>query len=200
MKKLLLFFVAAAIPLFWLGGVQAQPPAPPPEAAQLEQKPVAPEGEKSAQSEAADVSAEKKAPQISAPAEAPAAAEAEAPSAAPFIGNKGSKKLHRASCQFGSKMSPGKRVYFKTYEEAVKAGYVPCKVCKPDLAAGGEKSSKTTAPDAAEGEYWASSQGKAFHRPSCEWAKKISAANLVKYKTREAALASGKKPCSSCNP
>jgi len=202
MQKLLLFFVAAAILLFWRGGVQAQdqPPAPPKEAAQLEQKPLAPEGGTAAQPEAAGAKAEKAAPQVSAPAEAPATTQAEAPSTAPFIGNKGSKKVHRASCQWGAKMSPGKRVYFNTYEEAVKAGYIPCKTCKPDLAAAGAGEAKSTAPAAAAGEFWASAQGKAFHRASCEWAKKISAANLVKYKTRDEAIAAGKKPCSSCTP
>lgn len=202
MRKLLFFSVAAAILLSWQGGAQAQdqPPAQPKEAAQLEQKPVAPEGETAAQPEGAGAKAEKAAPQVSVPAEAPAAAEAEAPSTAPFIGNKGSKKVHRASCQYGAKTSPGKRVYFNTYEEAVKAGYIPCKVCKPDLAAAGEGAAKTTAPAAATGEFLASAQGKAFHRTSCEWAKKISAANLVKYKTRDEAMAAGKKPCSGCTP
>jgi methylphosphotriester-DNA--protein-cysteine methyltransferase len=132
---------------------------------------------------------------------APAAAKTEASSStAPFIGNKSSKKVHRADCRWGMKTSPAKRVYFKTYEEAAKAGYIPCKACKPDLAAGGAGAVKSKAPAAAEGEFCASVKGKAFHRPSCMWASKISPRNLVRYKTREEAIAAGKKPCSTCKP
>jgi len=202
MRKVLFFSVAAAIVLCWLGAAQAQdqPPAPPKEAAQVEQKASAPEGETAVQPKEAGAQAEKAAPQVSAPAAAPATTQAEAPSTAPFIGNKGSKKVHRASCEYGTKTSPGKRVYFNTYEEAVKAGYIPCKTCKPDLAAAGAGAAKSTAPGAAEGEFLASAKGKSFHRASCEWAKKISAGNLVKYKTRDEAIAAGKKPCSSCRP
>ena len=202
MRKTILFYVAAAILLYWLGAAQAQDQvsAPPKESAELEQKASAPEGETAVQPKEAGAQVEKASPQVSAPAAAPATTQAEAPSTAPFIGNKGSKKVHRASCQYGAKTSPGKRVYFNTYEEAVKAGYIPCKTCKPDLAAAGAGAAKTTAPGAAEGEFWASAKGKSFHRASCEWAKKISAGNLVKYKTRDEAIAAGKKPCASCTP
>ena len=203
MRKLLFFYVAAAILLCRLGAAQAQdqPAAPSEEAAQVEQKQVVPEGETAAQPEAASAPAEKAAPQVSAPIAAPATTQAEAPSTAPFIGNKGSKKVHRAGCEWGAKTSPGKRIYFNTYEEAVKAGYIPCKTCKPDLAAAGAGGgAKSQAPAAAEGELCASANGKTFHRASCEWAKKISAANLVKYKTRDEAIAAGRKPCSLCKP
>jgi len=54
----------------------------------------------------------------------------------PFIGNKGSRKIHRASCEWGQKISPGKRVYFNSYEEAKTAGYTPCRTCKPDQPVG----------------------------------------------------------------
>ncbi|MCX6355060.1 MAG: hypothetical protein NTZ78_09190 [Candidatus Aureabacteria bacterium] len=52
-----------------------------------------------------------------------------------FIGNKGSRKVHRASCEWGQKISPGKRIYFNSYEEAKAAGYIPCRTCKPDQPA-----------------------------------------------------------------
>jgi len=48
-----------------------------------------------------------------------------------YIGNKNSKKFHLPDCQWAEKISPGNRVYFKSRDEAVKAGYVPCKVCRP---------------------------------------------------------------------
>jgi hypothetical protein len=46
-----------------------------------------------------------------------------------FIGNKNSLKFHLPSCKYLP--AEKNRVYFKTREEAIKEGYVPCKVCKP---------------------------------------------------------------------
>lgn len=51
--------------------------------------------------------------------------------AAAYIGNKNSKKFHLPECQWAEKIAPGNRVYFKSRDEAIKAGYVPCKVCRP---------------------------------------------------------------------
>jgi len=48
-----------------------------------------------------------------------------------YIGNKNSKKFHLPDCQRAEKISPANRVYFKSRDEAIKAGYVPCKVCRP---------------------------------------------------------------------
>jgi micrococcal nuclease len=50
---------------------------------------------------------------------------------ASYIGNKNSKKFHLPDCQWAEKIAPGNRVYFKSRDEAIKAGYEPCKVCKP---------------------------------------------------------------------
>ncbi len=196
---------------------------------------------------------------------------------ADFVGHKASKKVHRAECLWAQKMAPRNRVYFNTYEEAAAQGYTPCKVCKPDLAAGaiavppapppgsgpattvdapyighkgtktvhlstcqwahqmaprnrvpfnsyaaaeaaGYHPSKSSKPDLAatpnegssveatssggppETEYWASKKGKTFHRPRCEWAKKIPEGSLVKYATRDEAIAAGKAPCEVCLP
>ncbi|MGE5396360.1 MAG: MBL fold metallo-hydrolase [Chitinophagales bacterium] len=44
-----------------------------------------------------------------------------------YIGNRNSKKFHLPSCQ--SLPAPKNRVYFKTREEAVEAGYSPCGRC-----------------------------------------------------------------------
>jgi methylphosphotriester-DNA--protein-cysteine methyltransferase len=43
-------------------------------------------------------------------------------------------------------------------------------------------------------------QREVFHRPDCEWAKKINPQNLVGFKTREDAIKSGKRPCKVCKP
>ena len=126
-----------------------------------------------------------------------------AASTAPFVGHKGSKKVHSASCRFAQQMADRNKAYFKTYKEAVDAGYVPCKVCKPDQMAAIEAPSQTGETKAAAAsatEYWASKNGKKFHRPTCTWAQKITEKNLVKYKTKEEALAAGKEPCKVCKP
>lgn len=48
-----------------------------------------------------------------------------------YIGNSNTKKFHYSWCTWAKKIAPSHKVYFKTREEAVSAGYVPCKVCKP---------------------------------------------------------------------
>ena len=54
-----------------------------------------------------------------------------APGACPYIGNKNSKIFHHASCSSVSRMSEKNKVCFATREEAIAAGYRPCKICKP---------------------------------------------------------------------
>lgn len=46
-----------------------------------------------------------------------------------FIGNKRSLKFHLPTCKF--QPAEKNQVQFKTREEAISEGYVPCKVCKP---------------------------------------------------------------------
>lgn len=48
--------------------------------------------------------------------------------------------------------------------------------------------------------YVASSRSKKFHRPGCEWGRKIAPDNLVKFKTVDDALNAGYEPCRACNP
>ena len=49
-------------------------------------------------------------------------------------------------------------------------------------------------------EYWASDKAVKFHKPSCEWAQKISESNKIIYDSREDAIADGRQPCGECNP
>jgi hypothetical protein len=51
-----------------------------------------------------------------------------------FFGNRGTKKFHRAGCQFGERTRDADRVPFATPAEAVAAGYVACRVCRPDAS------------------------------------------------------------------
>jgi Metal binding domain of Ada len=67
-----------------------------------------------------------------APAASPApSGPATAPAATVFFGKKSLKKVHRADCVFGRRIPEADRVYFKSVQEALAAGYEACKVCKP---------------------------------------------------------------------
>ncbi len=48
-----------------------------------------------------------------------------------IVGNKNSLKFHYTSCQWARKMKDTNRIYFTARQDALKAGYVPCKVCNP---------------------------------------------------------------------
>jgi methylphosphotriester-DNA--protein-cysteine methyltransferase len=48
-----------------------------------------------------------------------------------YVGSKNSNKYHYPTCKWAKKISPQNLITFKTAQEALKAGYVPCKVCKP---------------------------------------------------------------------
>jgi len=52
-----------------------------------------------------------------------------AAAAKPYHGNVKTKKFHRPGCRYYS--CPNCLARFKTRDEAIKAGYYPCKVCKP---------------------------------------------------------------------
>lgn len=48
-----------------------------------------------------------------------------------YVGNANSKKFHYSDCSSVNKMNPANRVNFNTRDEAINAGYVPCKRCNP---------------------------------------------------------------------
>lgn len=52
-------------------------------------------------------------------------------SEAVYIGNANTMKFHTADCSAGAKIADRNIVYFKTREEAIAQGYVPCKLCNP---------------------------------------------------------------------
>ena len=58
------------------------------------------------------------------------------------------------------------------------------------------------APAAAQKQpaYVASAKREPFHKPDCEWAKKISPANLETFKSRDEAIKAGHRPCKVCKP
>ncbi|NYE57121.1 thermonuclease family protein [Carboxydothermus ferrireducens] len=48
-----------------------------------------------------------------------------------YVGNSRTKKFHYPDCRWAKEISPANRVSFSSREQAVRAGYVPCKVCNP---------------------------------------------------------------------
>lgn len=48
-----------------------------------------------------------------------------------YVGSAKSNKYHYPTCEWAKKIKPENLVTFKSAKEALAAGYVPCKVCKP---------------------------------------------------------------------
>jgi micrococcal nuclease len=53
---------------------------------------------------------------------------------AEFWASKNSNKYHLPTCRYAQKIKPSSLIKFKSPEDAVAAGYIPCKACKPPLA------------------------------------------------------------------
>ncbi len=51
--------------------------------------------------------------------------------ASKYVASNKAKKYHRPDCKWAKKIKPANIVTFNSAKEARKAGYVPCKVCKP---------------------------------------------------------------------
>ena len=50
---------------------------------------------------------------------------------ASYIGNSNSGIFHYSWCRYVGRMSENHKVFFDSREEAIDAGYRPCKVCRP---------------------------------------------------------------------
>ena len=48
-----------------------------------------------------------------------------------YVGNANSGKFHYSDCNAVGKMNPNNKVYFNSRDEAIAAGYIPCKRCNP---------------------------------------------------------------------
>jgi micrococcal nuclease len=59
--------------------------------------------------------------------------------AAEFLASKNSTKYHETSCKLAQKIKQENMVKFESPEDAIKAGYEPCKKCKPATATKAEK-------------------------------------------------------------
>lgn len=52
---------------------------------------------------------------------------------AEFRASRNSNKYHYPSCKWAQKIHPENLVKFSSADDAQKAGYIPCKVCRPPL-------------------------------------------------------------------
>lgn len=50
---------------------------------------------------------------------------------AEYWASKNSDKYHFPTCKWAQKIAPTNLVKFKSTQDAMKAGFKPCKVCKP---------------------------------------------------------------------
>jgi methylphosphotriester-DNA--protein-cysteine methyltransferase len=57
------------------------------------------------------------------------AAQGSVPATTGFVGNKEARIYHTPACKLVLKIKPENNVTFATKDEAVKAGYAPCKIC-----------------------------------------------------------------------
>jgi micrococcal nuclease len=48
----------------------------------------------------------------------------------PFVASKYPGHFHRPTCKWANEISPENLIDFETHEEAVEAGYKPCKTCR----------------------------------------------------------------------
>lgn len=48
-----------------------------------------------------------------------------------LVGSRSSHKYHRSSCQFGSKIPPGNQRWFTSIQDAERAGFAACRICRP---------------------------------------------------------------------
>lgn len=48
-----------------------------------------------------------------------------------YVASKNSNKFHRPSCRWAKKIAAKNLCGFQSREEALKKGYIPCKVCRP---------------------------------------------------------------------
>lgn len=62
------------------------------------------------------------------------AKQSEANAAVKYVGSKTSTKYHYPDCKWAKTIAPERLVTFKSVEEAKKAGYKQCPVCKPPIS------------------------------------------------------------------
>ncbi len=138
------------------------------------------------------------------------------PVAPAFIGDAQYKRYHKLDCKYVATIAADKKVEFASAAEAFDKGFIPCKVCNPEVPA--EESAPTPVkpvrpaqteppPDVAPDEPVAVSTRLVgdmakhrYHRSDCKYAKLIKGENLVAFKSPAEALDRDFYPCRTCNP
>ena len=100
-----------------------------------------------------------------------------------LVASKNSDKYHLDTCATAKKIDAANKITFNTPEEAVKAGYSPCKVCNPPT--------KSAA-------FVASKNSDKYHLTTCATAAKITPENKITFASKEDAEKAGYKPCQIC--
>ena len=48
-----------------------------------------------------------------------------------YVGSKRSNKYHTPECPMVKRIYPSNKVIFYSIAQAIKSGYIPCRICKP---------------------------------------------------------------------
>jgi methylphosphotriester-DNA--protein-cysteine methyltransferase len=100
-----------------------------------------------------------------------------------YVASKGGEKFHTTDCPVAKKITAEKLVKFTTPDEAIKAGYTPCKTCNPPTSADALVATKA---------------GGKYHKQNCRMVGSMDTANKVYYKDVAAAEKDGYKSCAIC--
>jgi len=100
-----------------------------------------------------------------------------------YVASKTSNKYHASSCAIAQKIAHENLLTFNTPEEAIQAGYGPCKTCNPPK--------KTVAFIGSKG-------SDKYHLPNCSIAAKIAPERQITFASEEEARKSGYLPCQIC--
>lgn len=109
-----------------------------------------------------------------------------------YHGNRSSHVFHAPSCRHYE--CANCTVDFESIEAAVKAGYRPCRVCRP-AASVTSPTPQRTEPSPA---YVGNVKSRVFHRLTCGYS---GCKNCTRqFNSREAAIAAGFRPGGCCDP
>ena len=135
----------------------------------------------------------------------------EPPAAPALIGDGAYMIYHRPECKLVAFIAAEKKSAFATATAAFDRGFIPCKVCKPELPGPKEEVKPVPPPEekkAPEAEparpvstkLVGDSARHRYHRSDCALTRAIAAASRVPLRSAADAFAAEYFPCRSCNP
>lgn len=118
-----------------------------------------------------------------------------------FTGDAEYKFYHRRDCKLVQFIGEGKKVLFASASEAFDKGFIPCKVCKPEVP-GTPTVGKTPEdlPKAVSNKLVGDADRRRYHRADCIYVKSIQSGRAVPFKSAAEALNREYYPCRTCNP